>query len=73
LEYRLSDLISKLRIPVPVDIAFNDDKQLSSEFLKAIEAAESGLTRPPPKLQLKLYSGLSNGSDERTDDANFAR
>ncbi|PDS63521.1 hypothetical protein CO653_21465 [Rhizobium anhuiense] len=39
LEYRLSDLISKLRIPVPVDIAFNDDKQLSSEFLKAIEAA----------------------------------
>jgi len=39
LEYRLSDLISKLRIPVPVDIAFNDDKQLSNEFLKAIEAA----------------------------------
>lgn len=39
LEYRLSDLISKLRIPVSVDIAFNDDKQLSSEFLKAIEAA----------------------------------
>jgi hypothetical protein len=39
LEYRLSDLISQLRIPVPVDIAFNDDKQLSSEFLKAIEAA----------------------------------
>lgn len=39
LEYRLSDLISKLRIPVPVDIAFNDDKQLSSEFLRAIEAA----------------------------------
>jgi hypothetical protein len=39
LEYRLSDLISKLRIPVPVDIAFNDDKQLAGEFLKAIEAA----------------------------------
>lgn len=39
LEYRLSDLISKLRIPVPVDIAFNDDKHLSHEFLKAIEAA----------------------------------
>lgn len=39
LEYRLSDLISKLRIPVPVDIAFNDDKQLSNEFLKAIDAA----------------------------------
>ena len=39
LEYRLSDLISKLRIPVPVDIAFNDSKQLSSEFLNAIDAA----------------------------------
>lgn len=39
LEYRLSDLISRLRIPVPVDVAFTDSKQLSSEFLKAIEAA----------------------------------
>ncbi len=39
LEYRLSDLISKLRIPVPVDVAFNDNKQLASEFLSAIEAA----------------------------------
>lgn len=39
LEYRLSDLISRLRIPVPVDVAFNDNKQLSSEFLSAIEAA----------------------------------
>lgn len=39
LEYRLTDLISKLRIPVPVDIAFTDDKQLSGEFLKAIDAA----------------------------------
>jgi hypothetical protein len=39
LEYRLSDLISRLRIPVPVDIAFNDDKQLSNEFLKAIDAS----------------------------------
>lgn len=39
LEYRLSDLISRLRIPVPVDIAFNDNKQLSGEFLNAIDAA----------------------------------
>ncbi len=39
LEYRLSDLISKVQIPVPVDIAFNDNKQLAGEFLKAIEAA----------------------------------
>ena len=39
LEYRLSDLISRLRIPVPVDVAFNDNKQLASEFLNAIEAA----------------------------------
>ncbi|WP_454916627.1 AAA family ATPase [Xanthobacter sediminis] len=39
LEYRLSDLISKLRIPVPVDVAFNDNKQLAGEFLSAIDAA----------------------------------
>lgn len=39
LEYRLNDLISKLRIPVPVDVAFNDNKQLAGEFLKAIDAA----------------------------------
>ncbi|KAB2764295.1 ATP-binding protein [Brucella anthropi] len=39
LEYRLSDLISKLRIPVPVDVAFNDNKQLAGEFLDAIDAA----------------------------------
>lgn len=39
LEYRLSELISRLRIPVPVDVAFNDNKQLASEFLGAIDAA----------------------------------
>jgi hypothetical protein len=39
LEYRLSDLVGKLRIPVPMDIAFNDDKQVAGDFLKAIEAA----------------------------------
>lgn len=39
LEYRLSDLISRLRIPVPVDIAFSDSKQLSGNFLEAIDAA----------------------------------
>ncbi|WP_442753290.1 hypothetical protein ACNHKD_09745 [Methylocystis sp. JAN1] len=39
LEYRLSDLILRLRIPVPVDVAFNDNKQLAHEFLQAIEAA----------------------------------
>lgn len=39
LEYRLSDLIGKLRIPVPMDIAFNDDKQVAGDFLKAIDAA----------------------------------
>jgi hypothetical protein len=39
LEYRLSDLISRLRIPVPVDVAFNDNKQVTNEFLQAIDAA----------------------------------
>ncbi|MEQ1403590.1 AAA family ATPase [Neorhizobium sp. Rsf11] len=39
LEYRLSDLISKLRIPVPIDLAFNENKQLAGDFLNAIEAA----------------------------------
>lgn len=39
LEYRLSDLISKLRIPVPVDVAFKDNKQLAGDFLQAIDDA----------------------------------
>lgn len=39
LEYRLQDLISKCRIPVPIDLAFNDNNQLASEYLKAITAA----------------------------------
>ncbi|RVK61766.1 hypothetical protein CN155_02645 [Sinorhizobium meliloti] len=39
LEYRLSDLISKLRIPVPIDLAFNENKQLAGDFLNAIDAA----------------------------------
>lgn len=39
LEFRLNEVISKLRIPVPLDIAFNDGKQLSSEYLNAIESA----------------------------------
>lgn len=39
LEYRLCDLISRLRIPVPMDVAFNDNKQLSSDFLGAIDSA----------------------------------
>lgn len=39
LEYRLSDLISKLKIPVPIDLAFNENKQLAGDFLNAIEAA----------------------------------
>ncbi|RWI16781.1 AAA family ATPase [Mesorhizobium sp.] len=39
LEYRLNEIISKLRIPVPADVAFNDNKQLASEFLNAIDAA----------------------------------
>lgn len=39
LEYRLSDLISRLRIPVPADVAFSDTKQLAGDFLNAIDAA----------------------------------
>ncbi|MBY5413557.1 hypothetical protein HFO98_35320 [Rhizobium leguminosarum] len=39
MEYRLSDLISKLRIPVPIDLAFNENKQLAGDFITAIEAA----------------------------------
>jgi hypothetical protein len=39
LEYRLNHLVSKVKIPVPVDMAFNDDKQLAGEYLKAIDAA----------------------------------
>ncbi|MBY5439342.1 hypothetical protein [Rhizobium leguminosarum] len=39
LEYRLSDLISRLRIPFPIDLAFNENKQFAGDFLSAIEAA----------------------------------
>ena len=60
LEYRLSDLISRLRIPVPVDVAFNDSKQLASEFLNAINSAVN-LNQAANKLVLDAsqVSGLN--------------
>lgn len=39
LEYQLHEVISRCKIPVPMDIAFGDDKRTPGEFLKAIEAA----------------------------------
>ncbi len=60
-EYRLSDLISALRIPVPVDIAFIDDAKLSSEFLKAIEAAvKLHKAANNPELDAAQQAGLTN-------------
>nr|WP_201010215.1 AAA family ATPase [Rhizobium rhizogenes]QCL09653.1 AAA domain protein [Rhizobium rhizogenes] len=39
LEYKLEEIVSRCRIPVPIDIAMNDDKHMASNLLKAIDAA----------------------------------
>jgi hypothetical protein len=39
LEYTLHAVIDRCRIPVPLDLAFGDDKRTPGEYLKAIEAA----------------------------------
>jgi AAA domain len=39
LEYILHDVIDRCRIPVPLDLAFGDDKRTPGEYLKAIQDA----------------------------------
>jgi hypothetical protein len=39
LEYILQSVIDRCRIPVPLDLAFSEEKRLPGEFLKAIEDA----------------------------------
>lgn len=39
LEYTLHDVIDRCRIPVPLDVAFGDDKRTPGEYLSAIDAA----------------------------------
>lgn len=39
LEYKLEEIVSRCRIPVPIDIAMNDDKHMASNLLKAIDTA----------------------------------
>lgn len=39
LEYRLSEVIDKCRIPVPMDMVFNEDKRMAGAMLDAIETA----------------------------------
>jgi hypothetical protein len=39
LEYSLHDVIDRCRIPVPLDLAFGDDKRTPGEYLNAIDAA----------------------------------
>lgn len=39
LEFRLEEVVSRCRVPVPLDLAFHDQKQLAQEFLNAINAA----------------------------------
>jgi hypothetical protein len=39
LEYILHTVIDRCRIPVPLDLAFGDDKRTPGEYLKAIEVA----------------------------------
>lgn len=37
LEYRLEEVITKVSIPVPINVAISDDKRLASAFLDAIK------------------------------------
>lgn len=37
LEYRLEEVIAKVAIPVPINVAISDDKRLASAFLEAIK------------------------------------
>ena len=39
LEFRLEEVAHRCRIPVPLDLAFNENKQLAQGYLDAIEAA----------------------------------
>lgn len=39
LEYTLHEVMDRCRIPVPMDVAFGDDKRTPGEYLKAIQAA----------------------------------
>lgn len=39
LEYVLHSVVDRCRIPVPLELAFGDDKRTPGEYLKAIEAA----------------------------------
>jgi hypothetical protein len=39
LEFRLEEIISRCRIPVPMDVAISDDKRLCSAYLDAIKEA----------------------------------
>lgn len=70
LEYRLNDLISRLRIPVPVDVAFNDNKQLASEFLNAIDAAVK-LHKAANSLQLDAAQQAGLNTNMATIVGNF--
>ncbi|QOG21698.1 hypothetical protein [Bradyrhizobium sp. SEMIA] len=45
LEFKLEEVISRVGIPVPIGIAFNDDKHMAKNLIDAIKAAAS-MTRP---------------------------
>lgn len=63
LEYILHSVIDRCRIPVPLDLAFGDDKRTSGEYLKAIEEAvrlegkaKTLVLTPSQVASLKLHS-----------------
>jgi len=39
LEFKLEEVIQKVRIPVPITIAYNDDKQMAQNLIDAIKSA----------------------------------
>lgn len=69
LEYILHMVIDRCNIPVPLDIAFGDDKRTPGEYLKAIEAAVAleakagSLILDPAQIQaLQLHSASIVGN-----------
>lgn len=70
LEYTLHDVIDRCRIPVPMDLAFGDDKRTPGEYLAAIEAAVD-LNRRAGVLVLEPAQVQSLGLHSTTIVSNF--
>lgn len=70
LEYILHEVIDKVRIPVPMDLAFGDDKRTPGEYLNAIEAAVA-LHKAAGSLVLDATQQANLGMASSTIVSNF--